>query len=260
MSRLGQLSLQRVIIDYSAYSTADGLRHAFAREIPQFKKDFPSVVVEVRPRSKASVVTGVYRDGSEISFPVALLSSQAIFVRLQEMAQTCNDKSVALNNHYRHYQNRSVQGSWNPYLWMAERHEERIPEPKWDRKLSDREWDYYVDKYSSKLKNDRAALKKALERATELPDQQTKEIAERWQKYITPTLQTDMEDNLSQIKKEAAKGKFPENVSIDEFRLFSTPDIAGSGAEDIIRGLRHKEMRKTEKWWEQRQAQLKPPA
>jgi hypothetical protein len=181
-------------------------------------------------------------------------------VRLNEMAQTCNDKAVPFNSHFRHYQNRSVQGSWNPYLWMAERHEERIPEPKWDRKLSEKEWDYFVDKYSSRLKNDRQALKKALSKATELPDRQTKEIAERWEKYITPSLQSDMEENLSNIKKDAAKGKFPEPVSIEEYRLFSSPDISGNAAEDIIRGLRQKEMRKTEKWWEQRQAQLKPPA
>ena len=259
MSRLGQLSLQRVIVDYSPYGSAMGLRHAFAREIPQFKRDFPSVTIEVRPRGTASAVTGIYRDGSERTFHVKTLSSQAIYVRLHELAQTANDRSQYLNTATMHFQRRSVQGAWNPYLWLAERHEARVPVPKWDRELTDDEWRYYVAAYSARMRRDRARVSDELDKVTDLPNRMTAEIADRWKQFVTPHLQTDVAQNLATVKRQAEQNVAPAPVSLDEYKLFSAPDLAQTGG-DLIRGLRHKEMRRIEKWWDRRRYQLKPPS
>lgn len=258
MSRSGSLALQRLIFDYNSIGPAHGLRHAFAREIPLFKQEFPSVVIEVRPRAKPAAVTAVYRDGSERSFHLERLSSQAIYNRLHELVQDCNDRSHFFDNKNFHYQKRSVQGAWSPYLWLAERHESRMPEPKWDRKLSDREWDYYVDKYSNRMQRFRADVRKVAERREEMPRKLTKELSERWSKFVTPHLQTDMEANLAAMKKSAAQGKAPDAVSWDEYRLFAAPDMTTTG-EDTMRALRRKEMMKAELWWDKRKEQLKPP-
>ena len=263
MSRSGHLALQRIVLEYSTKAGNDGVRQALSRELPQFQKKFPTVEIELRRRrAPLEMLTGFYRDGSEHSYNIEGFSAQGIWIRMHRLAQSCNDYHVPFDERHLHYSRRSVQGAWNPWLWGAERLHDKHGIPAWDRRLTEKEWKYYTDKYSKELENQEKAIKNKVDAANEWPRQITNEVAQRWREHVTPKLQTDMEHNIQRWK-EAAKGDkmedLPGPIKMGEYRLFSAPEHGQIG-QDALTALRRKEQGTFEAWWSRRKEQLKPPA
>ena len=269
MSRNGQLALKKVVITYGVTTGAPGVRQALSREVFDFKKQYPSVQVEIRPRRVADFsITGHYRDGSELSLALdqkhpdgKSMSSQGIWYRLQHLATTANVNNLPHNPRTWHMQRTSIQGTWNPWLWAAESHESREPPARFDRKLTDEEWDYYVDRYTQEMKNEEGVVQQTIKRQTEPTQEHTKRIAQRWDEYVAPTRQTDLEHNLAAMKAKAKKRKASDNsddVTLKEYSLFHVPNFDMLGKETLS-ALRGKEQVALAEWWQKRKEQLKPP-
>lgn len=259
MSRNGELALRKIIFTYNPRVQCVGMRQFFATHLPALKAEFPNVEMDLRPRRwTRATITGVYKDGSERAFSMDSLSPIAINSKCHRLAADANDLNVPFTLDTMHLQRRTVQGAWNPWLWRGDR-----PKPKkligdWDRKLTDREWDYYVDKYSARIRADERAIQKEVESRTSLHNEYTHEVQQRWAEHVAPRLQTDMQSNLAKMKADVAAGVKPAPVSFNEYRLFSVPDHSELGIQGSV-AARRKEVEYRQRWWAERKAQLKSP-
>ena len=259
MSRNGKLCLQQLILPYGLINGNNGARHALAREIPQFKKQFPSVRISVRPRIwPEQTITGVYSDGSHLSLDINRLSAQAILAKAHMLVHTANDEVRYFNAQTRVLERKSVQGAWNPWLWITDYAEPRYATPKWDRKLTNQEWSHYVKKYATSWEWEERAVRDGIAQTSDLHVQYTQEVQKRWDDNVTKNLPSDVEGNIAEMKKRAAKRVYAEPPTHDEYVLFSTPDLRQMGNEAISM-LRRKQAVKLVQWWDKRREQLKPP-
>lgn len=259
MSRHGELCLKKIILSYDLTKKSVGVRHFLATQIDNFKQKYPTVEIDVRPRNTAAeYMTAVYRDGSERCYRTTNMSSMAIWNKCHRMVQDANDINEHFSATTMHFQRRSVQGVWNPWLWLGDRKVPKKEVPKWDRKLGDKEWKYYVTEYANAMRSEDALATEKVNAHTELPQQYTRKVQERWLEHVAPKLQTDFETNLAAMKANAIKGKLPIPVTLGEYRLFSMPDHRKLG-DEAMRALRSKEVKHIHSWWAQRKAQLEPP-
>lgn len=261
MSRNGDLALKKVIFSYNPSKGMVGLRQFFATHLPLFKSKYPSVTVELRPRQWAErSITGVYADGSERAYNINDMSSMGIWTRCHKLVNTANDFELPFTGNHVHLNRRSVQGSWNPWLWVAEaNHKSRVEQPNWDRKLSEPEWAYFVEKYATEQRLQSEAVERRVEAKSLLSGRNTAEAARRWREHVAPKLQTDMEHNLDSFKAAAKRGQKQKPVTMGEYRLFALPQTQELG-QDALEALRRKEHERFEQWWVKRKEQLKPPA
>jgi hypothetical protein len=265
MSRSGQQALQRIIVSYSPSSfSSRNTRQFLDTHLAVFAARHPRVQISIRPRHwPERGITGVYRDGSERFYNTAGLTSMGIFIRCHRLANECNDYDLPFSASHLHFQRKTVQGAWNPWLWTAERPYVRgpSPPPKWDREsLTEDEWSYYVDKYSAQMQLEAAAVEHEVTKHTELPTRLSEEAAARWKAHVVPRLQTDVEHNIAAYKKASYNKSSPsEPVRMGEYRLFAAPQMAELG-QDALTALRGNEMVRLDKWWLRRKQQLKPPA
>lgn len=235
------------------------MRQFMATHLPDLKAQYPSVEIDIRPRRWAlPSVTGMYKDGSERAFQVRELSALAIFSRCQRLVSDANDVDIPFSLDSMHLQRRSIQGTWNPWLWRGDRPQPKQIVPKWDRKLGNKEWDYYIDKYSSRMRADEDAIQAEVDSRTELFNEYTQEVQERWTQHVAPRLQSDMKSNLEKMKADIAAGIKPEPVNFNEYRLFSVPDHRELGITGSV-AVRRKEIQHRHRWWAKRKEQLKPP-
>ncbi|KAF8293776.1 hypothetical protein C3747_313g21 [Trypanosoma cruzi] len=259
MSRNGELCLKKVIISYCPNRGSPNTRQFIATHLPRFHAKYPSVTIDIRPRLWAETsITGLYRDGSERSYKTKYMSSMGIWLRFHRLVNTANDYDLPFSASHLHFQRRSVQGTWNPWLWHYETDRRRTETPQWRRKLSEEEWDYYLGQYSAQMKQEEEAIQQRVAEHTEIPLQNTREVQERWKKHVLPRLQTDMEFNLSHYKRQHARGQRHEPVTMGEYRLFSVPDHREIG-QDAVDMMRRREAKHQEEWWQHRKSQLKPP-
>jgi hypothetical protein len=236
------------------------MRQFLATHLPLFKQKYPSVEVDIRPRFwPERAVTGVYHDGSEQAFNIAKLSSMGIWARCHRLVNTANDFDLPFNGSHIHLNRRSVQGTWNPWLWHAEaRHKERVESPKWERKLSNEEWDFYVDRYSTQMRLEEEAVQESAAAKTSLTKQHTEEVRQRWMQHVAPKLQTDMEHNVAKFKADHKRGIRQAPVTMSEYKLFSVPQMQAMG-QDAVHAMRRYEKNQLESWWLKRKEQLKAP-
>ena len=278
------LALKTVIVTYGIATGSSGIRQALANEIPLFRKMFPSVEVHVRCRRTPTMsITGVYRDGSERSFSLFQrafaysdkLSPGAIAEKLRCLASDTNMAELPFNKENLHQQRTSVQGTWNPWLWIAEGHELR-KQPVFDTKLTPTDWDHYVAEFSKDMASEENAIYNAKQQVERAHRNNTVEIKRRWLNHAAKSRQTDMEYNLKQMKKassttlprysdqEKTSNEFHTGeetkgiVSNHENSLFHTPDYDRIAAELKDR-LRGRDIANVSKWWEERKNHLKPP-
>lgn len=261
MSRNGELCLKKIIFSYSPSMGSPGIRQFFALYLPGFNKKYPQVTIDIRPRFwPETSITGIFRDGSEKSYSVKYLSPMGINIRVHRLVNEGNDSSLPFSAAHLHFQRRSVQGVWNPWLWNFESGRARSGSvPRWNRKLTEKEWHYYIDRYATEMKAEEQAIEERVQRYTELPDANTKEVQKRWKEFILPSVQTDLEHNLKYWKEQHAKGGAPpQKPTLEEYMLFSVPEhgVLGQDAVDL---LRRREAQKVEEWWKKRGEQLKPP-
>ncbi|KNH05652.1 hypothetical protein XU18_3320 [Perkinsela sp. CCAP 1560/4] len=259
MSRKGSYCLKELIFPYSMFGDGSGIRQALAREIPNFKRQYPSVRISLRPRIYAeNQVTGVYNDGSHSSIDIHRKSAQAILAIMHQLLHTANDEIRYFRNDTTHITPTSVQGSWSPYLFMAEKHVDKKPRPKWDRKLSEQEWKHYVSKYSAVWEHDETEIRSLADSQSKLHAHETEKLRKEWQDNVCKKMPTDMEDHAEKLKSASAKKKRPGPPTIEEYSLFSTPDYQRIG-NDAISILRSKQSSELVRWWNARKDQLKEP-
>ncbi|CAD2213830.1 hypothetical protein AGDE_01453 [Angomonas deanei] len=259
MSRNGELCLQKVIISYNPSRGDPATRQLLATYLPQFKRQYPSVVIDLRPRHwPETAITGVYRDGSERAYRTKYLSSLGIHSRLHRLVNEGNDSNVPFSAGHLHQQRRSVQGPWNPLLWHYEGGRRRQPPARWDRSLTKEEWQYYTTQYAAQMRSEEETIAAAVRRYTELPDAATREVQRRWRAHVLPQLQTDLAHNLQHLKRSHRRGTPPAPVDLAAYQLFSTPDHTVM-AQDAVDVLRRREAQSLEEWWRQRREQLQPP-
>ena len=260
MSRNGELMLKRVVITYNqTEGVGHSMRQALAREVPLFKAKYPSVVIDIRPREDgAAHIAGIYKDGSNRVLNASLFGAGAIGIKLHKLVNHANEIDEGFGPKHLHRERSTVQGNWTPWLWTAERHEERVERPKWNRKLSEQEWDHYVEAYGNEMLGFERDVDEHIAKTETLHRENTKLVQQRWQKHVRPFMQTDVEENLKYMKTQAVKGQAPTPVKLGEYKLFEVPQPEEAGPE-IVRGLRAKELRREIDWWKSREKQLKPP-
>ena len=260
MSRSGELALKRLIISYSpTLQSSRNTRQFLATHLPAFQAKYPSVHISIRPRQwPERGITGIFRDGSERFYNTAGLSTMGMFIRCHKLANECNDYDLPFSAAHLHFQRKTVQGAWNPWLWMAERPYSRKQPAAWNRRLTEDEWSYYVDKFSSQMKLENEAVQHEVAKHTELPHAYSQDAAAKWKRYVVPKLQTDIEHNLASFKADFKKGVKPAAVSMGAYRLFSAPNVTELG-QDAVTALRGREIERMDSWWLQRKQQLKPP-
>lgn len=261
MSRNGEHALQKIIVSYSPSMGNPATRQFLATYLPAFRQKYPAVAIDLRPRHwPETSITGVYRDGSEKVYCIKHLSSMGINVRFHRLLNDANDTNAPFGAQHIHRQRCSVQGPWNPWLWSFEGNRTRHEAPaRWDRKLSGEEWRYYIDQYSAQMKHEEASIDTRVARYTEIPAQNTEEVASRWKRYVLPRIQSDVEYNMDHWKRQHTRGRpRPAPVTVAEYQLFSVPDHTALG-QDAVDMLRRKEAQRTEEWWQDRKEQLKPP-
>nr|7AOI_Ag Chain Ag, Mitochondrial ribosomal protein L51 / S25 / CI-B8 domain containing protein [Trypanosoma brucei] len=184
-SRNGELCLKKVIISYCPSNGAPNTRQFLATHLPHFHAKYPSVSIDLRPRLWPEMaITGVYRDGSERSYNTKNLSPMGIFLRLNNLVSTANDYDQPFCASHLHFQRRSVQGTWNPWLWNYETERRRTEAPQWRRKLSEKEWDYYVGQYSAQMKQEEDEIQRRVADRTCVQEQSTREVQERWKRHV----------------------------------------------------------------------------
>lgn len=260
MSRSGELALKRIIVSYSPTNQASrNTRQFLATHLPAFQATYPSVQISIRPRHwPERGITGIFRDGSERFYNTANLSTMGMFLRCHKLANECNDYDLPFAASHVHFQRKTVQGAWNPWLWMAERPYARKQPAAWRRALTPDEWTYYVDKYSAQMQLEDEAVRHQVAKHTALPAKHSEEAAAKWTRHVVPQLQTDVEHNVAAFKAAFAKGVKPDAVRMGEYRLFSAPQAAELG-QDAVTALRGREIERLDNWWLQRKQQLKPP-
>lgn len=261
MSRNGELCLKKIIISYSPSHGNPGVRQFLATYLPLFHNRYPQVQIDLRPRHwPESSITGVYRDGSERAYCIRNLSSMGINVRVHRLVNDANDTNDPFSAKHLHRQRRSVQGTWNPWLWNYEGPRARQELARWDRKLTAQEWDYYIEQYAAQVGAEEETIAERVRRHTDIPEANTEEVQERWKRYVMPRMQSDLEHNLSHWKKQHATGtgKRPDSARMHEYSLFAVPDHSTLG-QDAVDMLRRREAMQLENWWQQRKEQLKPP-
>jgi hypothetical protein len=261
MSRNGSLALKKLIISYSPSHGAPNVRQFLATHLPLFKSKYPSVAIDIRPRFwPENAITGVYQDGSEHALKTKDLSSMGIFVRCNRLVNTANDFDLPFNAAHVHLNRRSVQGTWNPWLWNGEvKGKTRVESPKWDRKLSEGEWDFFVDRYATQMQLEAEAVEAKVAAKTALSKQNTEEVRRRWMEHVTPRMQTDLEQNISDVKQDyKRKGKKLSPVTDAEYKLFAVPHMTTMG-QDAVHAMRRHEKDQMETWWLKRKEQLKAP-
>jgi hypothetical protein len=145
---------------------------------------------------------------------------------------------------------------------MYESNKVRAPPSRWDRKLTEPEWDYYVKRYSNVMKVEAEAVQHRIQEESLIANQNTVDVMEKWKTHVAPLLQTDMEHNVAEMKKKAkkhaAQGTSPAPPDLRQYRLFAAPQMQEMG-QQAVDALRRKETANLEKWWEKRREQLKPP-
>lgn len=261
MSRNGELCLKKIILSYSPSMGCPGMRQFLALYLPTFNKKYPDVKIEIRTRFwPENSITGVYRDGSEKAYCIKYLSPMGINIRVNRLVNEGNDTSLPFSASHLHFQRRSVQGTWNPWLWNFESTRVRSDSvPRWDRKLTSSEWEYYINKYSTEMKAEENSIDEQVRRYSDIPDQSTSEVQSRWKEFVLPSIQTDMEHNIKYWKDQHAKGgPKPRKPTLQEYMLFSVPDHSSLG-QDAIDILRRREAQRVEEWWKKRGEHLKPP-
>eukprot|EP00758_Cryptobia_borreli_P009966 Tbor_TRINITY_DN5525_c0_g1::TRINITY_DN5525_c0_g1_i1::g.13690::m.13690/K17424/MRPL43; large subunit ribosomal protein L43 len=260
MSRNGEICLKKIVVTYNQFGGASGgTRQFLATGLPAFKQKFPEVEIDLRIRRfSASAITGFFRDGSERAYNTKGLSATAIWNRCNQLVNEANDYNIVFSKNTIHLQRKTVQGAWNPWLFLADRPQPREEVPNWDRKLGDQEWDYYVDRYSKQMNNEERTIQGIVARRTELPSSYTADVQKRWNDVVAPKMNTDLEHNINAMKKNFMKGKKIDPVRIGEYRLFSVPDHAQMGQEAGV-AIRKKEVEHIHSWWKERKAMLKPP-
>eukprot|EP00759_Apiculatamorpha_spiralis_P026226 PhF_6_TR29308/c0_g1_i3/m.42980/K17424/MRPL43; large subunit ribosomal protein L43 len=259
MSRNGSICLQRIVVNYGILSDKSGIRQALARELPAFKRQYPSVGITLQPRVwPSNSMIGVYNDGSHLTLSITALSAQAILTKAHELVQTANDEVKYFKAQTLHTDRKSVQGGWNPWLWMMDAPVSRQQVPRWDRKLSEKEWDYYVRKYTASWKDEEQAIRNGVRRSSDLHNEYSEELTQRWKAHVEPQLPTDVETTVQEMKAQAAVGKRPQAPTYDEYMLFSMPDMRRQG-KDAIMMLRRKQATELVQWWGKRKEQLKEP-
>lgn len=259
MSRNGEQALRKIIIAYCPRNGSVGTRQFLATYLPGFKADHPRVQIDLRPRlwSRPSI-TGVYKDGSERAFEVAASSPMAIEMKCRRLVTDANDLNVPFNLGTMHMQRRTVQGAWNPWLWRGDAPKPRKLVPEWDRKLGEKEWGHYVKQYSKRVAAEESAIQKGVDSRTELHNEYTSEVQNRWMEHVAPRMQTDLQSNLAKMKADAAAGVKPEKVTLEEYRLFSVPDHKELGFAGMA-AIRGREVQQKYRWWHERKEQLKSP-
>lgn len=242
-----------------------GVRQFFSLYLPAFHKKYPDVTIDIRPRHwPETSITGIYRDGSEKSYSIKYLSPMGIHIRAHRLVNEGNQVTASLpfSAAHMHYQRRSIQGVWNPWLWSFESTRTRSPwVPRWDRKLTEKEWRYYLDHYTTEMKAEEQAIKERVDQYSEIPEEHTREVRARWKAHVMPTLQTDMEHNLQYWKEQHAKGQpGPHKTppTLEQYMLFAVPEHTVLG-QDAVDMLRRREAQDVEEWWKERGNQLKPP-
>ncbi|EPY21367.1 hypothetical protein STCU_07435 [Strigomonas culicis] len=260
MSRNGELCLKKIIISYSPSHGNPATRQFFATHLPAFKRQYPSVVIDIRPRFwPETSITGVYRDGSEKALNIKHLSSMGINARFHRLVNEANDSNEPFGATHAHATRRSVQGPWNPWLWGCERPRRRTPAAAWDRRLTEQEWDYYVGQYGAQMKAEEESIADQVRRYTDIPDAGTAVVQQRWRDYVLPRMQTDLEHNLAHLKRERLRGAPPPAPPhLHEYSLFSVPNHSLMG-QDAVDELRRREAKYEEDWWRRRKEQLRPP-
>lgn len=259
MSRNGELCLKKVLVSYSPSNGSPNTRQFLATHLARFHAKYPDVTIDIRPRFWAETsITGVYRDGSERSYKTKYMSPMGIWLRLNRLVNTANDHDLPFSASHLHFQRRSIQGTWNPWLWHYETERRRKEAPRWCRKLSQEEWEYYIGQYSAQMKQEEEVIRQRVAKQTDIPAQSTREVQERWKHHVMPRLQTDLEFNLAHFKRQHARGQRPEPVRMGEYKLFSVPDHRELG-QDAVDMMRRREAKHLEEWWRQRKEQLKPP-
>nr|CCC90285.1 conserved hypothetical protein [Trypanosoma congolense IL3000] len=258
MSRNGELCLKRSN-HFILHNGGPNTRQFLATHLPRFHARYPSVAIDIRPRMwPEATITGVYRDGSERSYNTKWLSPMGIFLRLNYLVNTGNDYDRPFSASHIHFQRRSVQGTWNPWLWNYEAARRRVEAPQWRRKLSEEEWDYYINQYSAQMKQEEEEIQQRVANHTSVQEQSTRDVQERWKQHVMPRMQTDVEFNLTQFKRQHAQGQKQRPVTMGEYRLFSVPDHRELG-QDAVDMMRRRESQFMEEWWRKRKEQLKPP-
>ena len=271
-SLTGELALKKVIITYGVTSGVASMRQVLNHEIFTFQNEYPGVEISVRPRrTPHPSVTGIYRDGSERSFSLKQwhhrhsdnLGPGAITAKLYDLANDNNTTDQVYATSTQHQQRKSVQGTWNPWLWIAEGHESREKPALFKRKLSDSEWDYYVDKYSDKMRREEGEVSKQTKQRTEFFEAETSDVAARWGKYVAPSRQSDMEHNLAEMKKVSQKKAKDRPsgygvVTPQEYALFQHADH-DKLATSALDTLKSRDVTDVVSWWAKRKEQLKPP-
>lgn len=258
--RLGHIALERIVLEYGTVqgTASPAVRHALAREIPQFKQLYPQVVIELRLRKTdaQSRLTGFYKDGSERAWNLEGLGAQGIWHRMHKLVNTANDDDVYFSPSSMMHVRSSVQGYWSPWLWLAERAEENTS-TSWDRTLTESEWDYFVQRESNRLAKRETAIQNRSSPDTHTTKGEEEKLRERWQKEMAPRIQSDLEANVQAFKK-GSKGIQHKVTNETDYRLFEIPDHAQLG-RDAFAALRSKEHARIEQWWTERKEQLKPP-
>ena len=259
MSRCGSYCLKQIIIPYGLFGDGSGIRQALAREIPDFKRSYPSIRISLRPRVRPeNKLTAIYNDGSHCSIDISRKSSHSILSIMHELLHTANDEIKYFRNDSLHFSRESVQGPWNPYLFMGESHQPKKDTALWDRKLSDEEWEHYVQKYSSVWENDQKIVNDHASSQSKLYAEESRQVKDRWKRHITQDMPTDMEDHANKLKKLAAKKTRPKKPSLAEYSLFSSPCYSKLGS-DALSMLRSKQSSQLVQWWNKRREQLKSP-
>lgn len=261
MSRNGELCLKKIIVSYSPSHGNPATRQFLATYLPAFNRKYPEVQIDLRPRHwPESSITGVYRDGSERAYSIRNLSSMGINIRFHRLVNDANDTNDPFSAKHLHRQRRSVQGTWNPWLWNYEGPRTRHQEPaRWDRKLTAKEWDYYIDQYTAQIKAEEETIAERVGRYTDIPEANTEEVQQRWKRYVMPRMQSDLEHNMDHWKRQHARGgQRPAGAKMHEYSLFAVPDHSTLG-QDAVDMLRRREAKHLEEWWQKRKEQLKPP-
>ena len=259
MSRCGSYCLKQLIIPYGMLHDGSGIRQALAREIPDFKRKYPSVRISLRPRIFAEKkITGIYNDGSQCSVDIHKKSAHAILSVMHQMLQTANDEIKYYQSDSLHFAKKSVQGAWSPYLFMAETRRDDEKGLRWDRKLSASEWDHYVRKFSAYWEKDEKEVQVLAASKSKMYAEETEDLRERWQEGISKQMPSDMQDHAEKLKASSSKKVRPKPPNTTEYDLFSSPNYERMGT-DAISILRSKQSSQLVRWWNQRKQQLKDP-
>eukprot|EP01012_Entosiphon_sulcatum_P006801 TRINITY_DN13294_c0_g1_i1.p1 TRINITY_DN13294_c0_g1~~TRINITY_DN13294_c0_g1_i1.p1 ORF type:complete len:215 (+),score=47.90 TRINITY_DN13294_c0_g1_i1:72-716(+) len=138
MSRNGEWMLKRLLIVAHRGPSNVGMRQFIKERLPYFRERNPQVQISFLHNASygPGSLIGYYVTGRRRRLECNNLTAESIEVQAWRMRNEWGEEAPKVDYHYQERAQKSIQGVWTPYLWLADA---PVPSPSQIARLEQRE-------------------------------------------------------------------------------------------------------------------------